>query len=41
MKDRLHEIIAEVGIIHKTLLSDKKIEDIEYVLEYIENYEDD
>lgn len=41
MSDRLHEIIAEVGIIHKTLLTDEKIEDLDYVLEYIENYEDD
>lgn len=41
MNDRLHEIIAEVAIIHKTLLSNEKIKDIDYVLEYIENYEDD
>lgn len=41
MNDRLHEIIAEVGIIHKTLLSNKKIEDIDYVLEYVEKYEED
>ncbi len=41
MSDRLHEIIAEVGIIHKTLLEDKKIDDVDYVLNYIENFEDD
>jgi hypothetical protein len=41
MNDRLHEIIAEVAIIHKTLLSNTKIEDIDYVFEYIENYEED
>ncbi len=41
MNDRLHEIIAEVAIIHKSLLSNEKIEDIDYVLEYIEDYEDD
>ena len=41
MSDRLHEIIAEVGIIHKTLLENEKINDSEYVLEYIENYDDD
>ncbi len=41
MSDRLHEIIAEVGIIHKTLLEDKKIDDVDYVLNYIEDFEDD
>jgi len=41
MSDRLHEIIAEIGIIHKALLTDKKIENLDYVLEYIEEYEDD
>ncbi len=41
MSDRLHEIIAEVGIIHKTLLETKKIDDIEYVLDYIESYDSD
>ncbi|WP_320034629.1 hypothetical protein [Halarcobacter sp.] len=41
MNDRLHEILAQVSMIHKTLLDDDKIEDVEYVLEYIENFEDD
>ncbi|WP_072682478.1 hypothetical protein [Arcobacter sp. LA11] len=41
MSDRLHEIIAEIGIIHKKFLNEKKIEDLDYVLEYIEDYEDD
>ncbi len=41
MSDRLHEIIAEIGVIHKDLINDGKIDDIEYVFEYIENYEDD
>lgn len=41
MNDRLHEIIAEVGIIHKTLLNDDKIKDLDYVLEYIDLYDDD
>ena len=41
MSDRLHEIIAEVGMIHKELLKDEKIDDIEYVLEYVNNYEND
>lgn len=39
--DRLHEILAEVSVIHKTLISDKKIDDIEYVLDYIEGYDED
>jgi len=41
MSDRLHEIIAEIGIIHKNFLNEEKIEDLDYVLEYIEDYEDD
>ncbi len=41
MSKRLHEIIAEVGFIHKILLEDNKIDDVEYVLEYLHNYEDD
>jgi len=41
MSDRLHEIIAEVGIIHKTLLETQKIDDIEYVLDYMEAYDSD
>ncbi|XOB61383.1 hypothetical protein ACMC56_12310 [Campylobacterota bacterium DY0563] len=41
MNDRLHEILAQVSMIHKTLLDDDKIEDVDYVLEYIENFEDD
>lgn len=41
MNDRLHEILAQVSMIHKTLIDDKKILDVEYVLEYLESYEDD
>ena len=41
MSERLHEVLAEVGVIHRTLLADEKINDAEYVLDYIENYEDD
>lgn len=41
MNDRLHEIIAQIGIIHKTLLENKQIEDLEYVIDYIENHEND
>lgn len=39
--NRLHEVLAQVGIIHKALLEDGKIEDLDYILEYIEEYEDD
>lgn len=41
MSDRLHEIIAEVGMIHKTVLESNKIVDADQVLEYVEDYEDD
>lgn len=41
MNDRLHEIMAEVGMLHQTFLETGKIEDAEYILEYIESYEDD
>ena len=41
MSERLHEILAEVGIIHRTLLGDEKINNVEYVLDYVETYEED
>ena len=41
MSDRLHEIMAEVGMIHKTILETNKVTDGDYILEYIEDYEDD
>ncbi|NVJ53947.1 MAG: hypothetical protein HWD90_09620 [Campylobacteraceae bacterium] len=41
MNDRLHEILGEIGIIHKALLENNKIDDVEYVLEYIDGFEDD
>ena len=41
MSDRLHEIIGEIGIIHKELLKDFKIFDFEYVKKYMEDKEDD
>ena len=41
MDDRLHEILGEIGIIHKTLLEDKKIDDIDYVLDYLSGVESD
>jgi hypothetical protein len=41
MGDRLHEIIAQIAVIHKDLINDEKIDDVEYVLAYIESYEKD
>ncbi|WP_419773924.1 hypothetical protein [Halarcobacter sp.] len=41
MNDRLHEILGEIGIIHKSLLDNQKIDDVEYVLEYLDGFEDD
>lgn len=41
MSDRLHEIIAKIGIIHKTLIENKKIHKALDVLDYIEDYEED
>ncbi len=41
MSYRLYEIIAEVGIIHNTLIKNKKIDDIDYVFDYIGKYKDD
>ncbi len=41
MSDRLHEILGEIGIIHKELLVKNKISDCDYVLEYLEKYDED
>lgn len=41
MSDRLHEIIAQIGIIHKTLIENKKIDNALDVLDYVEDYEED
>lgn len=41
MSDRLHEIIGEIGVIHKELLKDLKIFDFEYVKSYMEDKESD
>jgi len=41
MNDRLHEILGEIGIIHKSLLDNQKIDDVDYVLEYLDSFEDD
>lgn len=41
MSDRLHEIIAEIGVLHKELIDSKKIDDANEVFEYIEDLESD
>ncbi|QKF82624.1 hypothetical protein [Halarcobacter ebronensis] len=38
---RLHEIMAQVSMIHKTLLEDGKIDDLDYVTQYLDAYESD
>ncbi len=41
MSDRLHEIIAEIGVLHKELIDNKKIEDANEVFDYIEDFDSD
>ena len=41
MSDRLHEIIAQVGVIHNELIENKKIKNADDVFEYIEDYDSD
>lgn len=41
MSDRLHEIIAEIGVIHKELIESGKIKDSSLVFDYIESYSTD
>lgn len=41
MSDRLHEIIGEIGVIHKELLKDDKIFDFEYVKQFVEDRSSD
>ena len=41
MSDRLHEIIAEIGVLHKELIDNKKIEDANEVFDYIEDLDGD
>lgn len=41
MKDRLHEIIAHVGVIHNSLINSNKIADAKEVFEYIKDYDTD
>jgi len=41
MSDRLHEIIAEIGVLHKELIDNNKIKDANEVFEYIEDLSSD
>jgi type I site-specific restriction endonuclease len=41
MSDRLHEIIAQIGVIHNELIENKKIKDANEVFDYIEDYDND
>ena len=41
MSDRLHEVIAEIGVLHKELIENKKIEDANEVFDYIEDFDSD
>lgn len=41
MSDRLHEIIAQIGVLHNELIDNKKIENADLVFEFIEEYDTD
>lgn len=41
MSDRLHEIMAEIGVLHNELIKNKTIENISKVLDYIDEKSDD
>lgn len=41
MSDRLHEIIAQIGVLHNDLLKSGKINSADDVFEYIEDYDED
>ena len=41
MSDRLHEIIAQIGVLHKDLLNSNKINDLLYVEETLKKYDTD
>jgi len=41
MSDRLHEIIAEISVLHKELIKNEKIKDASLVFEFIEKYDTD
>lgn len=41
MSDRLHEIIAQIGVLHNELINNEKIKDANLVFEHIEDYDSD
>ena len=41
MSDRLHEIIAQIGVLHRELIDNGNINDANLVLSYIEKYDTD
>ena len=41
MSDRLHEIIAEISVLHKELIKNEKIKDASLVFDFIESYDSD
>jgi len=41
MSDRLHEIIAQIGVLHNELIDNKKIENADLVFQFIEEYDTD
>lgn len=41
MSQRLHEIIAQIAILHKNLIENNKINNADEVLDFIKNYEKD
>ena len=41
MSQRLHEIIAQIAILHKELIENNKIDNVNEVLSFIKNYEKD
>ena len=41
MSDRLHEMIAEISVLHQELINNEKIKDANLVFDYIEDYASD
>lgn len=41
MSDRLHEIMGEIGVIHRELTESGKIDDANEVFDFIEDFDDD
>ncbi len=41
MSDRLHEIIAEIGVLHNEVIKNEKIKNVDEVFDYMEDYSED